>query len=110
MRKTLLVLAAGVAALTASAVAAKVGHFSRLPAGAIASNPFTEADLEKLLAKNPATGRPVDSINELVPLLPRELRSNFTFVYDSRSPFRSSISPDRPRVILFSNDGRLVLT
>jgi hypothetical protein len=66
--------------------------------------------LDKLLRRNPATGRPVDSIAELVPLLPRELRSNFTFVYDSRSPFRASISPEFPRAVLFTDDARLVLT
>jgi hypothetical protein len=72
--------------------------------------PFTEARLQELLQKNPATGLPVDSISELVPLLPRELRENFTLVYESRSPFRSGISPEFPRVILFTNDARLVLT
>jgi hypothetical protein len=71
---------------------------------------FGEAELETLLRTNPATGSPVDSILELIPLLPPELRRNFTFVYDSRSPFRTSISPDYPRVILFTNDARLVLT
>ena len=71
---------------------------------------FGEADLQELLQKNPATGLPVDSISELVPLLPRELRANFTFVYDSRSPLRSSISPAYPRVIMFTNAARLVLT
>ena len=72
--------------------------------------PFREHDLQKLLNKNPITGLPVDSIRELVPLLPQELRENFTLVYDSRSPFRSNISADYPRVILFSQDARLVLT
>jgi hypothetical protein len=72
--------------------------------------PFTEARLQQLLQRNPATGRPVDSIAELVPLLPEELRKNFTFVYDSRSPFKSAISPEYPRVILFTDDARLVLT
>ena len=38
------------------------------------------------------------------------MRENFTFVYDSRSPFRSGISPEFPRVILFTDDARLVLT
>jgi hypothetical protein len=71
---------------------------------------FDSGRLEKLLQRNPATGRPVDSIAELVPLLPRELRSNFTFVYDSRSPFRASISPEFPRAVLFTDDARLVLT
>ncbi len=77
---------------------------------AAADEPFTEARLQELLQNNPQTGRPVDSIAELVPLLPRELRENFTFVYDSRSPFKSSISPEYPRVIMFTNDARLVLT
>ena len=77
---------------------------------AAADEPFTEARLQELLQRNPQTGAPVDSISELVPLLPRELRENFTFVYDSRSPFRTGISPEYPRVILFTNDARLVLT
>jgi hypothetical protein len=82
------------------------------PPAALAADdgPFTEARLQELLQKNPATGLPVDSVSELVPLLPRELRENFTFVYDSRSPFRSGISPEFPRVIMFTNDARLVLT
>lgn len=71
---------------------------------------FREPELLELLRKNPKTGRPVDSMRELVPLLPQELRENFTLVYDSRSPFRSNISPDYPRVILFSQDARFVLT
>ena len=76
-----------------------------------ASDPtFDSARLEVLLQRNPVTGRPVDSIAELVPLLPRELRSNFTFVYDSRSPFHTSISPEFPRAVLFADDARLVLT
>jgi len=82
---------------------------SWLAAPALAE-PFTEANLQQLLQKNPQTGAPVDSISELVPLLPPELRENFTFVYESRSPFRSGISPEYPRVILFTNDARLVLT
>ena len=81
-----------------------------LVAPASADEPFTEARLQELLQRNPQTGAPVDSISELVPLLPRELRENFTFVYDSRSPFRTGISPEYPRVILFTNDARLVLT
>src|SRR5258708_7241028 len=71
---------------------------------------FTETRLQELLQRNPATGLPVDSIGELVPLLPRELRENFTFVYESRSPFRSGISPEFPGVIMFTSDARLVLT
>jgi cytochrome c553 len=80
------------------------------PASAADYEQFTETRLQELLQRNPATGLPVDSISELIPLLPRELRENFTFVYESRSPFRSGISPEFPRVILFTNDARLVLT
>jgi hypothetical protein len=71
---------------------------------------FDSARLERLLQRNPATGRPVASIAELIPLLPRKLRSNFTFVYDSRSPLRASVSPEFPRAVLFTDDARLVLT
>ncbi len=82
----------------------------RPAAAAHGDAPFTEAQLRELLARNPQTGRPVDSVSELVPLLPDELRRNFTFVYDSRSPFKTAITPQRPRVILFTDDARLVLT
>jgi len=88
-----------------------LGSWPTLPATAAEREPsFTEARLRELLARNPQTGRPVDSVAELVPLLPAELRRNFTLVYDSRSPFKTSITPQQPRVILFTDDGRLVLT
>jgi hypothetical protein len=82
------------------------------PPAASAGEPekFTEARLLELLRENPATGRPVDSMRELVPLLPDELRRNFALVYKSRSPFHAEISPQYPRVILFTDDARLVLT
>jgi hypothetical protein len=88
-----------------------LASWSTLPAAAADGNaPFTEAQLRELLARNPQTGQPVDSVAELVPLLPEELRRNFALVYDSRSPFKAAISPERPRVILFTDDARLVLT
>jgi hypothetical protein len=92
------------------ALAALAACFMPGLASADDDGPFTEARLQALLQKNPATGQPVDSIAELVPLLPEELRKNFTFVYDSRSPFKSGISPEYPRVILFTDDARLILT
>lgn len=46
---------------------------------------FGQAELETLLRHDPRTGKPVDSVEALLPLLPRELRANFTLVYDSRS-------------------------
>jgi hypothetical protein len=71
---------------------------------------FDDVRLQALLREDPRTGRPVDSLEELLPLLPRALRANFTLVYKSRSPFAASISPRRPRVILFTDDGRFILT
>jgi cytochrome c553 len=72
--------------------------------------PFTDASFQALLAHDPMTGQPVDTVQALLPLLPRALRTNFTLVYDSRSPFKDQITPASPRVILFSDDARFVLT
>jgi hypothetical protein len=72
--------------------------------------PFREETLRQLLQKNPATELPVDSVGELVPLLPKEMRENVVFVYQSRSPLRASVTPNFPRVILFTKDARFVLT
>ena len=80
--------------------------------GAVVCNAdtFTNEDLFKILNKNPNTNAPVNNIAELIPLLPLELRQNFTFVFDSRSPLKESISPSYPRVILFSDDARFMMT
>ena len=54
--------------------------WSTLAARAAAGDePFTEARLRALLAHNPQTGRPVDSVSELVPLLPEQLRRSLTW-------------------------------
>ena len=71
---------------------------------------FSNQALEKIMQNNPHTNKPVDSIAELVPLLPKELRENFIYAFDSRSPLRTSISTKFPRVILFSKDARFVMT
>jgi hypothetical protein len=69
-----------------------------------------DASFQALLQRDPATGAPVQTVAELAPLLPQQLRSNFTLVYDSRSPFKDVITPQKPRVILFTDDGRFVVT
>ena len=69
-----------------------------------------DAGFQALLANDPATGAPVQSVAELAPLLPRQLRTNFTLVYASRSPFKDAITPKAPRVILFTDDGRFIVT
>ena len=61
-----------------------------------------------VLARNPATGAPTDSIAELLPLLDDDLRGNFTLVYATRSPHRD-VDPRHPRVLLFGRDARVVL-
>ena len=69
-----------------------------------------DASLQALLSRDPGTGAPVDSLEQLLPLLPRKLRANFTLVYDSRGPFKDVITPNAPRVILFTDDARFILT
>jgi cytochrome c553 len=64
--------------------------------------------LQRLLAHNPGTGAPVDSVDELLPLLERDLRDNFTLVYATRSPQRD-VDPLHPRAVLYRPDGRLVV-
>lgn len=87
----------------AATVALLAGALAAAPAALAAG--FSERELEALLAAHP-----VDTVAELVPLLPDELRENFTFVYQSRSPLKHRISADRPRVILFTEDGSFVVT
>ena len=91
-------------------------HFAALvvlwPARAAAPTPapLDDVSFQALLQHDPATGAPVDSVQALLPLLPRALRENFTLVYDSRSPFKNQITPTAPRVILFTDDARFILT
>ncbi len=73
-------------------------------------------EVEAVILKNPQTGNPVRSVEELLPLLSKELRSNFTFIYQSRSPHgglgdpsQSAVSVEFPRVVLFTADGKLSL-
>ena len=102
---------AWIAVLLAVQVAACVVFWpARAAAPEPVTKPFTDASFQALLANDPTTGGPVDTVQALVPLLPRALRSNFTLVYDSRSPFKDQITPAQPRVILFTDDGRFILT
>ncbi len=83
-----------------------------LPAAA----PLSAYDvLAKTISGTP--GKPAPrNILELLPLLSPELRSNFTFIYDSRSPHGnaaapalSSVDPLFPRVVLFTSDAKLMV-
>ena len=68
-----------------------------------APEPFTMDSLRGLISKNQIT-----TIEELLPLLPAELRANFTLMYESGSI--QSGSKKKPRAILFSKDGKFSLT
>ena len=59
--------------------------------------------LLSILERRPA------NIEQVLLALPEELRSNFTFVHESRSPHRGDIDRRFPRVVLFSEDARLLL-
>jgi hypothetical protein len=49
------------------------------------------------------------SINNLVPLLPERLRSNVTFAFESQSLQKDGVDPLHPRVVMYSDDARLLL-
>ena len=69
-----------------------------------AGTPFSMEALKKIISDNNVT-----TIEQLLPLLPQELRSNYTLVYDSQSPLQNG---DRvnPRAILFGKSGKFILT
>lgn len=50
----------------------------------------------------------ISTIDQVLPHLPAEFLENYTLAYDSRSLHESS--PDFPRVILFGNSAKLILT
>ncbi|MBI3542130.1 MAG: hypothetical protein HY075_02485 [Deltaproteobacteria bacterium] len=50
------------------------------------------------------------TIDQLMPCLPAEYRRNFTLVYDSKSPHGKCGGPDNPRIMMYSDDGKSVIT
>lgn len=83
--------------------------YSAWPSGQ--TQPATRTPYEQVLSiLAPGNGKaPPANVEQVVQALPDELRSNFTFVYDSRSTHRSSVDPSFPRVVLFTTDGKLML-
>jgi hypothetical protein len=65
-----------------------------------ADTPFNADSLFELIEKNQVT-----SVDQLLPLLPENLRSNYSLVYASRSTAQEA-SRAIPRIILFSDDGK----
>jgi hypothetical protein len=74
--------------------------FASAPTRADPSRTFTYEDLVALIQNKKIT-----SIEELLPLLPTELRSSYVLLRQSRS--QQSASADHPRVVLFGIDGSL---
>jgi hypothetical protein len=68
-----------------------------------AQGKFTYEDLVALVKS-----KGVQSVDQLIPLLPDELRSNFTFMYQSMS--LQEATAKAPRAILFLRDGTLTCT
>lgn len=64
---------------------------------------FTFSNIEKIIGLNGA-----NSIPDLISHLPEELRENYTLMHESRS--LHGASPKNPRAILFTRDGRFILT
>lgn len=76
----------------------------------IFASEFNTQELEKLISQNPKTQKPMTKIEDLLPYLPMEFKKNFTFVFESQSPFKDSISSLYPRVVLFSADTGFIIT
>jgi len=74
-----------------------------LVAATPAATAISFADLERLIAD-----RNVRSIEDLLPLLPADLRSRYVLMFRSRSLHGSSFA--HPRAILFDPEARLVLS
>ena len=66
---------------------------------------------ERLLSiLQPGNGTPAPAnIEQVLQALPEELRSNFTFIHTSRSNHRDAVDPLFPRVVLFTQDAKLLL-
>jgi hypothetical protein len=63
---------------------------------------FTFEDLKDLIE-----GKEIDSIDNLLPLLPETMRSNYSLMYESKSIQPASFAS--PRVIMFGKEAKLVL-
>ncbi len=75
---------------------------SDVPAVAVDSL-FQFNDLKLLIEKND-----LRALEDVLPLLPKKLKANFTLMHESRS--LQAATPENPRAILFNDDGSLVLT
>lgn len=65
---------------------------------------LTYSAVKEILKKNPN----IRSVDDLLPLLPVEYRKHYTLMYQSRSLQKASA--EKPRVILFGPDAKLMMT
>jgi hypothetical protein len=70
---------------------------------ALSAQASPRVELERLLLH-------ADSAEMFLAKAPRNLLENYTFVYESRSPFAASISADFPRLVFFTPDAKTVVT
>jgi hypothetical protein len=73
-----------------------------LSLAALADQKFGFQELEALILK-----KDVKSVDDLIPLLPKSMRSSFTLMHDSAGLQKAS--PEFPRAILFGLDARLIV-
>jgi hypothetical protein len=66
--------------------------------------PFGYAQLHNLITDNNVT-----TIEQLLPLLPLDYRSGYTFIYASRGQHAANVFPDQPRVLLYGSDARFMM-
>lgn len=69
---------------------------------------LTYSLLRQIVERCTVLGR-IRSLDDLIPILPAEYRSNFTLAYQSRSPEAPSVDALHPRIVLFGRGARLVL-
>ena len=67
------------------------------------ANDFNFENLVDLVNTNNPT-----SVSEVIPLLPAEIRSNYTMMHTSMSA--QGASPEFPRVIMFGSNGKMIIT
>lgn len=82
---------------------ATLGSVFAVVNAAVAQPSFTFQSLQDLIAT-----QHLYSIEQLLPALPAELRSHYVLVFASRSLQEASL--ESPRVILFGDDARLIIT
>lgn len=62
------------------------------------------SEFENLIKSNKVT-----NIDEMLTVLPDQYKDNYTLVYRTQALMQESVTPRRPRVIMFGNSGKFIL-